>query len=73
MLEIPPASEEESITDSIDDAWQTALEDVGPAGKQSNWVPRSADGKFDVLFRLYGPGKSFFDKTWKLPDIEKGH
>jgi hypothetical protein len=24
-----------------------------------------------VLFRLYGPEKSFFDKKWVLPDIEK--
>jgi len=23
-----------------------------------------------VLFRLYGPDKSFFDKAWTLPDIE---
>ena len=22
-------------------------------------------------FRLYGPEKPFFEKTWKLPDIEK--
>ena len=42
-----------------------------PAGKESNWVPTSADGKFEVLFRLYGPEKPLFDKTWKLPDIEK--
>jgi hypothetical protein len=42
-----------------------------PAGKESNWIPTSADGKFEVLFRLYGPEKSLFDKTWKLPDIEK--
>ena len=42
-----------------------------PAGKESNWVPTNADGKFEVLFRLYGPEKAFFDKTWKLPDIEK--
>ncbi len=42
-----------------------------PAGKQSNWVPTSAEGKFEVLFRLYGPEKPFFDKTWKIPDIEK--
>jgi len=31
VLEIPPAGEG-SITDSIDDGWQNALEDVGPAG-----------------------------------------
>jgi len=24
-----------------------------------------------VLFRFYGPEKPLFDKTWKLPDIEK--
>jgi len=42
-----------------------------PAGKESNWVPTSADGKFEVLFRLYGPEKPLFEKTWKLPDIEQ--
>ncbi len=41
-----------------------------PAGKDSNWIPTIADGKFEVLFRFYGPEKSLFDKTWKLPDIE---
>lgn len=42
-----------------------------PAGKESNWVPTRAGGKFEVLFRLYGLQKALFDKTWKLPDIEK--
>jgi hypothetical protein len=42
-----------------------------PEGKETNWVPTSANGQFEVLFRLYGPEKRFFDKTWKLPDIEK--
>ena len=35
VLEIPPADgETASITGSIDEAWQTALEDVGPAGRR---------------------------------------
>jgi hypothetical protein len=42
-----------------------------PAGKQPNWVPTSPDGQFEVLFRLYGPAKPLFDKTWELPDIVK--
>jgi hypothetical protein len=42
-----------------------------PAGKESNWVPTDPKGKFEVLFRFYGPQKPLFDKTWKLPDIEK--
>ena len=41
-----------------------------PAGKESNWVPTSTDGGFEVLFRFYGPEKPLFDKTWRLPDIE---
>ena len=42
-----------------------------PAGKESNWVPTSANEGFEVMFRFYGPEKALFDKTWKLPDIEK--
>ena len=41
-----------------------------PMGKQSNWVPTKPKGKFEVLFRFYGPEKALFDKTWRLPDIE---
>jgi hypothetical protein len=42
-----------------------------PDGKDSNWVPTSGTGKFEVMFRLYGPERSFFEKRWVLPDIEK--
>jgi hypothetical protein len=42
-----------------------------PSGKGSNWIPTDPKGGFEVLFRLYGPQKPFFDKIWRLPDIEK--
>ena len=42
-----------------------------PLGKESNWVPTDPKGRFEVLFRLYGPQKALFDKSWKLPDIEQ--
>lgn len=42
-----------------------------PEGKQSNWVSTKPGGKFELIFRLYGPDKSFFEKTWTLPDIEE--
>ncbi len=44
---------------------------AAPAGKESNWIPTDADGRFEVLARFYGPQKPLFDKTWKLNDIEK--
>jgi hypothetical protein len=40
-----------------------------PAGLESNWIPTGED--FFLLFRLYGPEKPLFDKTWKLDDVEK--
>src|SRR4029077_7749290 len=44
VLEIPPADGEDSITGSVDDGWQTALEDVGPAG-----VDKGKGGKYLIL------------------------
>lgn len=41
-----------------------------PDGKRSNWIPTKAGGRFELIFRLYGPEKPLFDKTWVLPDIE---
>ena len=41
-----------------------------PAGKDSNWVYTQVGQKWFPWFRLYGPEKAVFDKSWKLPDIE---
>jgi hypothetical protein len=42
-----------------------------PTGKEPNWVPTDPTRQFEVLFRLYGPKKEFFDKAWKRPDVEE--
>ena len=42
---------------------------VAPEGMESNWIPTGED--FFVMFRLYGPDKPLFDKTWTLADVEK--
>ena len=42
-----------------------------PARKEANWVPTSPSRKFELLFRVYGPEKAFFEKTWQLPDVER--
>jgi len=40
-----------------------------PEGREANWIPTWED--FFLLFRLYGPDKPLFDKSWILADIEK--
>jgi hypothetical protein len=43
-----------------------------PDGLESNWIPTG--GKhFFLIFRLYGPEKPLFDRSWKLPEVEKVH
>ena len=44
VLEIPTADENASITGSVDDAWQTAIEDVGPTGGD-----KGKGGKYVIL------------------------
>jgi hypothetical protein len=43
---------------------------TAPVGKESNWVPTDPKRGFELMFRLYAPKKEFFDKVWKLPDVE---
>ncbi|PWJ44220.1 DUF1254 domain-containing protein [Sediminitomix flava] len=42
-----------------------------PKGKEVNWAPTLEGHDYFLLFRLYGPEKSFYDKTWKLNDLQK--
>ena len=42
-----------------------------PAGHESNWLYTQAGQKWFPWFRLYGPEKAVFDKSWTLPDIER--
>ena len=42
-----------------------------PLGRGPNWIPTVAGGQFEVCVRFYGPDKPLFDKTWKLPDVER--
>jgi hypothetical protein len=40
-----------------------------PAGLNSNWIP--TQGKVPLpLLRFYGPNQAFWDKTFKMPDVE---
>ena len=42
---------------------------TAPSGKEASWLPTGED--FFLILRLYGPGNGYFDKTWKMNDIEQ--
>ncbi|MCT0245607.1 MULTISPECIES: DUF1214 domain-containing protein [unclassified Synechococcus] len=41
-----------------------------PKVHENNWVKTASGRGRCVLLRLYGPEKSWFDKTWKLSELE---
>ncbi len=44
---------------------------AAPAGFEKNWLKTNPGEGFFMYFRAYGPTQAYFDKTWKLNDVEK--
>jgi hypothetical protein len=63
------ASNDTAVKANADGSVDVYFGPKAPAGKEANWVPTTAGRRFEVLFRLYGPEKPLFEKTWTLPDI----
>jgi hypothetical protein len=42
-----------------------------PKGQEKNWIRTVPKKGWFPIFRFYGPLEPFFDKSWKLNDIEK--
>ena len=42
-----------------------------PAGMESNWIQTVPGRAWFTYFRWYGPTEAYYDKSWRLPDIEK--
>jgi hypothetical protein len=41
-----------------------------PDGYENNWVQSNPEKRFFVYLRLYGPLESYYDKSWKMPDVK---
>ena len=44
---------------------------TAPTGFEKNWLKTNPGEGFFMYFRAYGPTKEFFDKSWRLNDLEK--
>ena len=40
-----------------------------PKGLEANWIPTSGKKPY-AMFRFYGPKESFYNKSFKLADVE---
>jgi hypothetical protein len=69
---MPRASRSSQIADigkNADGSIDVFFGPAAPAGKEANWVPTDPQRGFELMFRLYGPKRDFFDKAWVLPDV----
>jgi len=46
------------------------LASKAPPGLEGNWIPTSGRDFF-LFFRFYGPQKAVFDRSYKLPDVDR--
>lgn len=65
------ASNSTELKENADGSVDLYLGPKALASQESNWIPTDPARKFELMFRLYGPKKEFFDKKWALPDVEK--
>lgn len=63
------ASNDSELRRNADGSTDVYFGPHAPAGKEANWVPTDPNRHFELLFRLYGPKKSLFEKQWTLPDV----
>jgi len=61
----------EGVKTEADGSIKIFVGDKAPAGYESNWIQSNPKKGFFVYLRLYGPLQSFYDKSWKMPNVEK--
>ncbi len=63
-------SNQPSMKQNADGSYDIFFAPEAPASHESNWVQTVAGKSWNMLFRLYGPLESWFDKTWRPGEPE---
>jgi len=67
----PDRSSRQDIQKNADGSVDLYFGPTPPAGKPaSNWIKTLPGRGWFTYFRLYAPTQPYFDKTWRLPDIQ---
>jgi hypothetical protein len=63
-------SNKKGLIKNADGSYDVYFGPKAPAGKENNWVQTVPGKGWNMLFRLYGPLKPWFDKTWRPGEVE---
>ncbi|MSR63984.1 MAG: DUF1254 domain-containing protein [Planctomycetes bacterium] len=69
--EVTDRSSRQDLVKNADGSVELYFGPAAPKGFEKNWIPTVAGKAWFPYFRLYGPTEAHFDRTWKLPNIEK--
>jgi alkylhydroperoxidase family enzyme len=64
------SSLKEGITVNPDSSVDVWFGPEPPAGKEANWIQTVPGKGWFVMLRIYGPLEPWFDKTWRIGEIE---
>jgi len=65
------SSARENVRVEEDGSVKVFVGPIAPEGYENNWVQSNTKKGFFVYLRLYGPLESFYDRSWKVPDVKK--
>jgi len=69
--ELPALSMHTNPSKNDDDAIDIDFGPTCPPGQEKNWIETLPDRGCFPVFRFYSPTEAYFEKSCKLPDIEK--
>jgi hypothetical protein len=64
------SSQDKGVLVNADGSVDVYFGPQAPVGKEHNWVQTIPGKGWNVIFRLYGPLEPWFDKSWRLGEIE---
>ena len=68
---VPGLDDSDDLERNPDGSVDIFMGSDAPAAKEANWIQTIPDRGFFIYFRLYGPEEEWFDRSWKLDDIER--
>jgi len=69
--EIADRSSRMDLIKNADGSTDITFGPTAPMGMEKNWIPTIPGKGWFTYFRLYAPTEPYFDRSWKLADIER--
>ena len=63
-------SNEKDLVKNKDGSYDIYFGPKAPAGKEANWLQTVPGKGWNMLWRIYGPTKPWYDRSWKIGDPE---